>query len=306
MAKKSVNKESKISESKKTRVSKDESGEVDLAIAKEVFDEEPLAEDKKEAIFTEKFEEAEEGESLSVEKEEVAKEGDTEEGSSQATDKEKTISTKKAFRPAIFGLGMLSGVIVALIIFGVFYYFTSQEVCNSYNSTITSEKKLTSLIISQKYRDLLTSDNCPITLTEGEKQEVEGWQAITNPNYSYALNLPNDWIKSSSSTSEKMLFESPTVKLSIYSGDMASTSIPGFEVESTQTKKVGCVDAKITYSTDKSINAGVEKNKLVTAEFTGGGKAYKVAIIYPVDQGASLASDYSEAYNLLLKTFKFN
>ncbi|MDD5693390.1 MAG: hypothetical protein WC437_04010 [Patescibacteria group bacterium] len=340
MAKKVNKKEKKETENLKIQGSdsdiEDETEEVDPEVAKEVFAEEPLAEDKKEAVFTEKFEEEEKKELEEEQNSEsptVATNENTQEsilgesGQGEETNSETNGGNikkdknqeeqKKFFRPGIFGLGVLCGLIIALIIFGAFYYLTSKEVCSSYNNAITSEKKLTSLIISQKNRETAENSNCAIDLSATQTENVKNWQTVENMAYKYSFQVPQDWTKTSDSTDKVVLFESPEpkAKLSVTKSEGAIKKVSvnkklddsqGFVVSATSTGKVACAEAYIVISTDKDTNNGEEKNRQITAQFIRNGSLYKIVFTYPTDQGASLAGDYAEAFDLILKTVRFN
>lgn len=218
---------------------------------------------------------------------------------------------KKPFRPAIFGLGVLCGLIVAMIIFGVYYYLAGQEVCNGYNSVTNSEKKLTSLITSQKNREATTPSECPTVLSETEKAEISDWKIYQNEQYKISFKVPSGWLQEKPATANQFFFKAPG-EVSAYltvGMDLATISSvkDGYRLTSTTTQKVACQVAKTTTYTDAENNSDqIEKNKLQIVKFSALDIPYQFDYNWQNDVGASMSADYQDIFKLILKTVTLN
>ncbi len=214
-----------------------------------------------------------------------------------------TVPTRKAVRPAIFGLGVLSGIIIAMIIFGIYYYMVGQEVCDSYNSVTNSEKKLTSLITSQNNRETKISDACPTVLTETDNLEIANWKTYKNEKSGLSFLIPADWQESKPATTNQFFFKAPgdvAATLNVGIGEAASiTTVDGYILKTTSTEKVACNAAKVKTYVDSNQN---EANRIKTATFTASSTPYLFEYAWQTNMGASVSSDYSDLFDLILKT----
>jgi len=220
---------------------------------------------------------------------------------------EKVEPTKKPFRPAIFGLGVVCGLIVAMIIFGVFYYLAGEEVCSGYNSVTNSEKKLTSLITSQKNRDGATLNECSSDLTEAEKNEIADWKTYQNEKYNISFKIPSDWLEKSSESANQFSFESPEVGAAslIVGMDLGAISLvkDGYKLVSSTTQNVACQKAKVTIYTDKDDSSElVEKYRQQIVKLSVSDIPYQFDYNWQTGLGASISTDYLDRFNLILKT----
>ena len=212
---------------------------------------------------------------------------------------------EKKVRLAVLVLGILIGCIISGIIFGYLYYRSGLNLCSSYNSITTSEKKLTGLIVSQKGKNTTA---CNSTLSSDEKEAIANWKTETNTEFGYTFKVPNGWTKGASSTDKQMIYTvggDDISQMKMYNSDSSKVDTTGYTKESTTNKKVACADATTTYYSDKENNAGTEKNRLIVVEFTKTSVSHKFTFVYNTTQGASLSSDYVEAFDLILKSVTF-
>jgi len=194
-----------------------------------------------------------------------------------------------------------------MIIFGVFYYLAGEEVCSGYNSVTNSEKKLTSLITSQKNRDSAALNECSSDLTEAEKIEIADWKTYQNEKYNISFKIPSDWLEKSSESANQFSFESPEAGAAslIVGMDLGAISLvkDGYKLVSSTTQKVACQKAKVTTYNDKDNSSElVEKNRQQIVKLSVSDIPYQFDYNWQTGLGASISTDYLDRFNLILKT----
>ncbi len=209
---------------------------------------------------------------------------------------------ERKVRLAVFALGVLLGVIISAIIFGFLYYKSGRDLYSSYNSIITSQKKLTGLIVAQKDKPKIGQINSScVTLSEAEKGTINSWKSYENNRYGLTFKLPVSFKEDKPSTTSQFFLSEQTDKtsyLTVMTGEAVKNSIPtGYSPESEKKAQVACQEATISYYDDKT---GEQRINLV--QLTVNDVPYRFEYNYGSSEEALTNNDFAKMFDLFLKT----
>ena len=209
---------------------------------------------------------------------------------------------------------IFSIIILGLCAYALFFYYNKYFDQNMSNASSNVPSKSNSA--SSDDASTKNSISCtPSVLTSEETALFENSQNISNNTYHFTYKVIKEWGAALSNNDKIGSFaEFPwgdeslaAVNLIVVSGSEGVKEFPiGDLVEAThKTVKVDCIDAIYTiYKNDKNDRTDKEYGHIRTT-FTKNNIPYIIILNYPL-QGASADGDEIDAYNITLKTIKFD
>jgi len=167
-----------------------------------------------------------------------------------------------------------------------------------------TEKILKSASITEK-----TASGCASLLTDAELDEIKGWKEYKNEDQGYSFRYPQDWKVAEHGKNMVMLGdESGNTIFQWLSGPQTRIEIYETDTESVKNAEIACQKVQVDYlSKNNEHFLGDEKNdRIITAYFERAGVPNLIKFDYKYTMGASIASDFIEAFDLILKSIKFH
>ena len=165
----------------------------------------------------------------------------------------------------------------------------------------TAEKILSSVKIIER-----KEVSCISTLSSEDKLTMKDWKTYKNTKYHYSFRYPKDWAGPDVSN-DVVTFngDGGDTTFQMRSGPSTATDYMGYQVDSKKTVQISCQNGKSTYlSGDTNVDEGSENDRMIFTQFEKNGIPHLVMMTYQY-VGASISSDMSEMYDLILKSVTF-
>ena len=205
-------------------------------------------------------------------------------------------------------------VLVLVLVIGVLsYYFLvylKKPVLPSVNDTAKVSNNIENKNKTESVADVSnTKSSCDGTFSSSEKEFMKNWKTFSSGKYKYSFQYPNTW-EPQGTDEDNVTFVDNSDKLTFYlkAAEMTALGLEGYKVESEKSIKIDCADSnQINMSGDPAAMEGgaPESSRIIFAKFTKNGTDFLPMMFYEYI-GASVSGDIVEAWDLILKSVKFN
>lgn len=202
---------------------------------------------------------------------------------------------------------LIIAVVALLVIGGVGYYFYISD--PSYLAGLFERKKAASTspsptsTASPKSSAAPTGSCTPGELSTEEQAIVTGWGTHTNTAGKFEFKHPTEWTATNEYVDMVAMQDStdPNVQFEFGRAESGTIDVSGYGTPNTTPTKVWCIDA-----TEKIYEKGSSSpyDYLVVVSFERYGSPNILVYRFKAE-GASIAGDYIDQFNALVKTFKF-
>lgn len=213
------------------------------------------------------------------------------------------------------------GILASLsLVGGGVYYFQKQKIddVNQEKQAIEQDKKnlekeidnlkkeIEDLKVLKEKADKGDSESeCASILTDADKLEIELWETYENSKYGYSFKCPQTWTITKDEDDWVILGDDEAnIIFQIRSGKGSGFDFDGYKEESNKTVQIACQETTQTnYTGDTEEFPDMENQRSISAIFTKNDIPHNIKMSYEY-VGASISSDITEAFDLILKTIE--